>query len=136
VAVARAVEFVGLPEARINLAQGVTYLALAPKSNASYAGINAALADVERGGNRTPPAHLRDGSYRGAATLGRGVGYRYPHAEGGFVAAQSHLPEGLEDRRYYEPGPHGLEARLGELLAELRRRRGAAGDVLEEGGAR
>jgi putative ATPase len=123
VAVARAVEFVGLPEARINLAQGVTYLALAPKSNASYAAIDAALRTVREVGNRPPPPHLRDGSYRGAAKLGRGVGYRYPHAEGGFVAEQRHLPDGLEDVRFYEPTAAGFEARLADVLAELRRLR-------------
>ncbi len=123
VAVGRAVEFVGLPEARINLAQGVTYLALAPKSNASYAAIDAALADVRRHGNRTPPAHLRDASYRGAKALGRGQGYVYPHAHDGFVATQEHLPDALAGRRFYQPTDHGLEARLGEVLADIRRRR-------------
>jgi len=128
VAVARAVEFVGLPEARINLAQGVTYLALAPKSNACYTAVDAALQTVRDVGNRPPPAHLRDGSYRGAQKLGRGVGYRYPHAEGGFVADQRHLPDELKDARFYEPTGAGFEARLAEVLAELRRlRSGEAG---------
>jgi putative ATPase len=128
VAVARAVEFVGLPEARINLAQGAAYLALAPKSNASYVAIDAALDDVRRSGVQTPPAHLRDGSYAGAKKLGRGVGYRYPHAEGGFAAGQSHLPDALADRRYYDPAGVGFEARLAELLADLRSRRGLGPD--------
>jgi putative ATPase len=126
VAVARAVEFVGLPEARINLAQGVTYLALAPKSNASYAAIDAALAEVRARGNLTPPAHLRDAHYAGAKKLGRGDGYVYPHAHGGFVAGQDHLPDELAGRRFYEPGENGFEARLKELLEDLRRRRDEA----------
>jgi putative ATPase len=121
VAVARAVEFVGLPEARINLAQGVTYLALAPKSNAAYVGIDRAMALVEERGTPTPPAALRDASYRGARKLGRGVGYRYPHDEGGFVPEARHLPEGLEDVRFYEPRDVGFESRLAEILAEIRR---------------
>ena len=122
IAVARAVEFVGLPEARINLAQGVTYLALAPKSNASYVAIDRALAEVRSRGNRTPPAHLRDASYAGAKKLGRGEGYVYPHSHGGFVP-QQHLPDEIADARFYEPGSNGFEARLGELLADLRARR-------------
>src|SRR5205085_2452065 len=77
VAAARAVEFVGLPECRINLAQAAVYLARAPKSNAAYVGIDAAMAEVRDHGAQPPPAHLRDASYRGAQKLGRGVGYKY-----------------------------------------------------------
>lgn len=124
VAVARAVEFIGMPECRINLAHGVTYLALAPKSNASYVAIDAALDDVRRHGNRTPPDHIRDGTNAGSRSLGRGVGYRYPHAEGGFVPDQAYLPPAIADRRFYEPTRIGFEARLADLLDELRRRRG------------
>ena len=87
VAAARAVEFVGLPECRINLSQAATYLALAPKSNAAYKAVDAALDDVRRDGNQPPPAHLRDASYRGAKELGHGAGYKYPHASGGWAAA-------------------------------------------------
>ena len=83
VAAARAVEFVGLPEARINLAQAVAYVALAPKSNAVITAIDAALAEVRRTGNLTPPAALRDAHYPGARALGRGKGYVYPHSHGG-----------------------------------------------------
>jgi putative ATPase len=118
--VAMAVDFVGLPEGRIILSQGATYLALAPKSNASYMAINAAMAEVQRNGARTPPAPLRSASYRGAAKLGRGVGYRYPHDEGGVARGQQHLPDGLEGTRYYEPAGTGFEARLREVLASLR----------------
>jgi putative ATPase len=118
VAASRAVEFVGLPECRINLAQAVVYLSLAPKSNASYEAIDAALADVRREGNEPPPPHLRDASYRGANDLGHGEGYRYPHAYGGWVE-QQYLPEKLSGRRYYT-AKAGAEL---EMAAESERRR-------------
>ena len=100
VAAARAVEFVGLPECRINLAQAAVYLARAPKSNAAYVGIDAAMAEVRDHGSQPPPAHLRDASYRGAQKLGRGVGYRYPHDFPGGVVDQQHLPDTLVGRRF------------------------------------
>ncbi len=123
IAVARAVEFVGLPEGRINLAQGVTYLALAPKSNASYRAIDDALAEVRRTGNLTPPDHLRDASYPGARKLGRGQGYVYPHAHGGFESTQQYLPDALAGRAFYDPADIGFESRLKELLDGFRSRR-------------
>jgi putative ATPase len=104
VAAARAVEFVGLPECRINLAQAAVYLARAPKSNAAYVGIDAAMAEVRDHGAMPPPAHLRDASYRGARQLGRGVGYRYPHDFPGSIVDQQHLPDGLVGRRYLPDG--------------------------------
>src|SRR6185437_513785 len=100
VAAARAVEFVGLPECRINLAQAAVYLARAPKSNAAYVGIDAAMAEVRDHGAQPPPAHLRDASYRGAQKLGRGVGYKYPHDFPGGVADQQHLPDALAGRKF------------------------------------
>ena len=123
VATQQAVQEIGMPEGRIPLAQCVTYLALAPKSNAAYAAGDAARAAVREHGTRVPPEHLRDGSHSGAKALGRGVGYRYPHAEGGFVAEQRHLPEDLAHLRFYEPTAIGFEARLAEILADLRRQR-------------
>ena len=123
VATAQALHEIGMPEGRIPLAQCVTYLALAPKSNAAYTAGDAARAAVREHGTHVPPNHLRDGSHSGARGLGRGVGYRYPHAEGGFVADQRHLPEGLEHLRFYEPTAMGFEARLAEILGELRARR-------------
>ena len=123
VATQQAVQEIGMPEGRIPLAQCVTYLALAPKSNAAYAAGDAARAAVREHGTRVPPEHLRDGSHSGAKALGRGVGYRYPHAEGGFVAEQRHLPEDLAHLRFYEPTSIGFEARLAEILADLRRQR-------------
>jgi putative ATPase len=99
VAAARAVEFVGLPECRINLSQAVSYLARAPKSNAAYLAIDAALGDVRERGNLRPPPHLRDASYPGARKLGHGVGYVYPHDHP--ETPQQYLPDELVGRRYY-----------------------------------
>jgi putative ATPase len=104
VAAARAVEFVGLPECRINLAQAAVYLARAPKSNAAYVGIDAAMAEVRDHGSQPPPAHLRDASYAGARRLGRGVGYKYPHDFPGGVVDQQHLPDTLTGRRFIPEG--------------------------------
>ena len=119
VAVSRAVEFVGLPECRLNLAQGVTYLACAPKSNASYAGIEAATAEVQEHGALAPPVFLRSTGYRGAAKLGHGVGYEYPHDAGGYVS-QRYLPEELRDREFYLPAEEGYEAKIGEFLKKMK----------------
>ena len=116
----RALDYVGLPEARINLSQAATYLSLAPKSNAAYKAVDAALEDVRRQGNRPPPAHLRDANYRGAKELGHGAGYKYPHASGGWVE-QQYLPDELSGRRYYVP-IRGLESQMAARLDETRRR--------------
>jgi putative ATPase len=121
-----AVDRVGLPECALNLAQAATYLALAPKSNASYRGIASARAHIHEHGARLPPDHLRDAHYPGARRLGRGKGYVYPHDEPGGVAGQPLVPDGLEDERFYEPTDRGLEAELGERLEELRKRRGGS----------
>jgi putative ATPase len=123
-AAARAVDRVGLPECALNLAQATVHLALAPKSNASYKALAAARAEVREGGARTPPDHLRDAHYPGAAELGRGTGYRYAHDEPGGVADQQLLPDGLAGRRFYEPTDRGHEAELGRRLEQLRRRLG------------
>jgi putative ATPase len=128
VAVSRAVEFVGLPECRINLAQGVTYLSCAPKSNASYAGIKAAMDEIEQHGAQAPPVFLRSTGYSGAKSLGHGVGYEYPHDSGGYIA-QQHLPAGLQDREFYHPTGSGHEVRIREFLERMRAlRRGGAQD--------
>ncbi len=123
VATAQAIQEIGMPEGRIPLAQCVTYLALAPKSNAAYTAGDAARAAVREYGTHIPPDHLRDGSHSGSKALGRGVGYKYPHAAGGFVADQRHLPEDLAHLRFYEPTSMGFEARLSEILSELRAQR-------------
>jgi putative ATPase len=104
VAAARAVEFVGLPEARINLSQAAAYLARAPKSNASYVAIQRALRDVQERGNLRPPKPIRDASYPGAAKLGHGQGYKYPHDYPGGLVDQQYLPDELLGTVYYEPG--------------------------------
>ena len=101
VATARAVEFVGLPECRINLSQCAAYLARAPKSNEAYKAISAALDDVRERGALRPPPHLRDGSYPGAKALGHGVGYRYPPSDPAAAADQQYMPDELVNRRYH-----------------------------------
>ena len=109
VAAAHAVEHVGLPEARLNLAQAVIYLARAPKSNASYVALREAAEDVREHGHARPPDHLRDASYAGAKKLGRGKGYIYPHSDPrGFDV--DNLPEPLKGKTYYRPSGNGEEA--------------------------
>src|SRR5260370_42707230 len=120
VAAAQAVEFVGLPEARINLAQAVIHLALAPKSNAVVRAIGAAQADVQAGLTGSVPAHLRDASYRGAARLGHGRGSLYPHDYADGVVAQAYPPDPVAGRRYYQPSRHGGEARYAERSERIR----------------
>ena len=119
-AAARAVDRVGLPECALNLAQAAVYLALAPKSNASYKALSAARAEVRANGAKTPPDYLRDAHYPGAEKLGRGEGYRYAHDEPGGVSSQPLLPEELRGRRFYAPTDRGFEAELGRRLGELR----------------
>src|ERR1700745_4458075 len=112
VAAAQAVEFVGLPEARINLAQAVIHIALAPKSNAVVTAIGAAQADVKAGPIRGVPAHLRDAHYAGAKRLGHGDGYVYPHDVPEGIVAQQYAPDVVAARTYYEPTNHGMENRF------------------------
>jgi putative ATPase len=108
VAAAHAVEHVGLPEARLNLAQAAIYLARAPKSNASYIALKEATTDVREGGNLRPPRPLRDASYRGAKKLGHGQGYVYPHDDPrGFDV--DNLPDELKGKTYYHPSGRGEE---------------------------
>ncbi len=122
VAAAQALELIGLPEARINLAQATIHLALAPKSNAVLAGIDSAVADVRAGLTGTVPAHLRDSHYAGAAKLGHGSpgGYRYPHDFPGRVVAQQYAPDPVAGREYYSPGDLGVERVVRERLLGLR----------------
>jgi putative ATPase len=102
-AAARAVEYVGLPEAALNLAEAVIYLAGAPKSNAVLVALGRAQADVRSGVNQEVPGHLRDAHYKGAATLGHGEGYVYPHDDPSGAVGQQYRPEALQGRVYYEP---------------------------------
>jgi putative ATPase len=120
VAAAQAVQLIGMPEARIVLAEAVVHLATAPKSNASYLGIDRALADVRAGRLGSVPAHLRDAHYAGAARLGHGKGYVYAHDEPHAVAAQQYLPDELVGTRYYEPNDRGYERQVAERLERIR----------------
>jgi len=120
VAAAQAVQLIGMPEGRIVLAQAVVHLALAPKSNAAYLAIGAALDDVRKGLAGPVPAHLRDTSYPGAARLGHGRGYRYAHDDPHGVVEQQYAPDELVGRTYYVPTEHGFERELGPRLARLR----------------
>ncbi len=124
-AAARAVEFVGLPEAQLNLAQAVIYLAAAPKSNRVTTALGRARADARDGPRGEVPGHLRDARYRGAKDIGHGEGYRYPHDDPRGWVEQDYRPAQVADHVYYEPSDHGAEA---ELAERLRRRRGEAGD--------
>lgn len=120
-----AVHFVGLPEARIALAQAVTYLASSPKSNRSYLGIDAALDDVRKGNIGEVPNHLKDASYRGAENFGHGKGYKYSHDYEGAYVPQQYLPDKLIDKKYYKPTKRGREARLYAYLEEIEKISGA-----------
>ncbi len=120
VAAADAVQLIGMPEARINLAQAVIHLSLAPKSNAVVLAVDAAIADVRAGLAGAVPPHLRDSHYAGAATVGSGSGYVYPHDEPGGVAAQQYPPDAVLPRTYYRPTRHGAESRLADLWDKLR----------------
>jgi putative ATPase len=122
VAAAHAVEHVGLPECQFALAQAAIYLSLAPKSDAVKRAIGTARAHVRESGAARPPAALRSAAYPGAASLGRGRGYAYPHDEPGHINDQEHLPEGLEAVRFYLPDE--AEGELRERLERIRAARG------------
>ena len=114
-AASQVVQFVGLPEARIILAQAVTYIASAPKSNAAYLAIDKALADTQG----DVPKHLRDTHYKGAKTFGHGVGYKYPHDFENHFVKQQYLPDEKISARYYEPTTQGAEAAIKERLEKI-----------------
>ena len=122
VAAAHAVEHVGMPEAQFALAQAAIYLSLAPKSDAAKRAIGAARGHIREHGADLPPGYLRSAAYPGAAKLGRGEGYDYPHARPEAVSAQELLPPDVEGTRFYEPGE--AEAELARRLEEIRRARG------------
>jgi putative ATPase len=141
-AAARAVEFVGLPEARLNLAHAVVYLASAPKSNRVYAALAGAMAAVEQLPAGEVPVHLRDASYPGAARLGHGAGYAYPHdAPSGFIEQDYRPAEATPESSsssapssaYYQPSRHGAEGLVRERLARLWPSRYAATGKDDEG---
>jgi putative ATPase len=120
VAAAQAVQLIGLPEARLNLAQAVIALSLAPKSNAVISAIDAAAADVRAGKVGPVPGHLRDAHYPGAQKLGHGRGYRYSHDEEYGIAQQQYAPDVVADAEYYRPTALGAEAALRERWERVR----------------
>jgi putative ATPase len=119
-AAAQSVQLIGMPEARIMLAQAVVHIATAPKSNRSYMALDKAIADVRAGRMSPVPTHLRDAHYPGAAALGHGKGYIYPHDVPTSVARQQYLPDALADTVYYEPGATGAERDIAARLARIR----------------
>jgi putative ATPase len=121
-------ERLGSPEGELALAQAVVYLAVAPKSNAVYTAWGAVQSLVKSDGTRPVPMHLRNAPTKLMKGLGHGAAYRYAHDEAqGYAAGETYLPEGLPQRRFYEPAPRGLEQRIADRLAELRRLDEAAG---------
>ncbi len=120
VSAAQAVQMIGLPEGKIPLAQAVTYLAGAPKSNASYLAVNEVMQLVEEEENQAVPRHLKDSSYRGAERLGHGQDYRYPHHYPHHYVEQEYLPPGLAGKTFYRPTEQGREKRIKEYLDNLK----------------
>ena len=114
----QAVERIGMPEGSLSLAQAALYVASAPKSNASCLAIKAAMRDIEERGVMAVPDHLKDAHYKGAARMGRGKGYKYPHDYPGHYTAQAYLPQ---KREYYRPTEQGEEKRIKERLAGLKK---------------
>jgi len=119
-AAADAVQLIGMPEGRIPLAEAVVYLATAPKSNAAYMALDAAIADVRAGRIGRVPKHLRDAHYPGAKRLGHGKGYQYSHDSDIGVVAQQYLPDELVGTEYYHPSGHGNERDVAARLEKLR----------------
>ena len=120
VAAAQVVQLVGLPEARLALAQATVHIATAPKSNAVTTAIDAAMADVRAGLSGSVPPHLRDGHYPGAKRLGNAQRYVYPHDLPEGIAAQQYPPDELVGRDYYRPAGRGAERPVAERLPKLR----------------
>jgi putative ATPase len=125
VAAAQAVQLIGMPEARINLAHATVALAVAPKSNAAYVGINEAQADVRAGKVGSVPPHLRDGHYAGAKKIGHAAGapkpYVYSHDEPFGIAEQQYLPDVVVDATYYRPTELGAEAAVKQRWERIRK---------------
>lgn len=119
-AAAQATQLIGLPEARLPLAEATIYLACAPKSNAVINAIDTAAADINTGRAGVVPPHLRDSHYPGAKQLGHGAGYQYPHSDPRGLVTQQYLPDTLQNKIYYRPSVHGNEAVIGERLTKIR----------------
>jgi putative ATPase len=120
VAAAQTVQLIGMPEGRIPLAEATVYLATAPKSNAAYTAIDAAIADVRAGKIGVVPAHLRDKHYAGAQRLGHGAGYIYAHDAPNAVAAQTYAPDPVREATYYRPTTRGQEKQIAERLEKIK----------------
>ena len=120
VAAMEAVNFIGMPEGRIPLAQAVSYVACAPKSNAAYLGIDKALSDVRNIRIKTVPPHLKDAHYSGSKELGHGIGYKYAHDYPNHYVEQQYLPDELVGTVYYAPTENGVERRIKEYLLRLK----------------
>ena len=116
-----AVERIGMPEAQIILAQAVTYVASAPKSNAAYVAIGEAMEEVEASGNLPIPTHLQDAHYKGAAKLGHGIGYKYAHDYPNHYVEQQYLPYELKGREFYRPTGNGYEVKIQEHMKMLKK---------------
>lgn len=123
ISVFRAVEIIGMPEARINLAQGVTYLSSCPKSNASYLAIDSALSDIRSGCDISVPLHLRNAPTKLMKDEGYGKNYKYPHDFPGAFVDENYFPEGFSDKIYYAPGTFGKEKQFREHLNNLWKKR-------------
>ena len=117
-AAARAVEFVGLPEARLNLAQCVVHLATSPKSNRVTVALGRATVDARASGEGRVPSHLRDASYQGAAEIGHGDGYQYPHDDPRGWVSQQYRPDEVAGNVYYAPSSHGLEREVADRMSD------------------
>ena len=120
VAASLAVERLGMPEGRITLAQAVTYVATAPKSNAAYLAVDEAFDSVRQTGNLPIPPHLQDAHYKGAAKLGHGIGYKYAHDYPGHYVRQQYLPYELNGREFYRPTGNGYEQKIKEHMKKLK----------------
>lgn len=120
VAASQAIERIGLPEARIILAQAVTYIATAPKSNAAILAIDKAIRVMEETKTASIPAHLQDAHYKGAAKLGHGLGYQYAHDFNNHYVKQQYLPNGLENMVFYEPSTNGYEKQISEHMKRIK----------------
>ena len=133
VAAAQAVERIGMPESQIILAQAVSYVACAPKSNAAVCAIDAAMKTVEATGNLPIPAHLQDAHYKGAAKLGHGLDYKYAHDYPNNYVEQQYLPYELSGKEFYRPSGNGYEVKIKEHMERIRRQARENGQEAEEG---
>ncbi len=115
VTAAKALEMVGMPEARLSLAQAIIYICESPKSNSVVAAVDKAFSDVENYTDEPVPTHLRDTSYKGANKLGNGIGYKYPHDFEGHYVDQQYMPNSIKDRKYYVPSEQGQEKNIVQL---------------------